>query len=214
MRRAPVSVLVLDDDLRRAAATRSALEAQGLRVTVRPTSGVPDHQAYDIVLIGEGPDGAVLCAHLRRRGYLGAIIALGEDRAAGIVLLDAGADDFALAPTDADELAARARAAARRIRTRWQSLWGDVEIDHRQQTASLRNQPLALTAREYALLAALVDARGEVVSRAALLRRVWGRDGDVGSNLVEAHLSRLRDKMGRDARLVDTVRRVGYRLLR
>jgi DNA-binding response OmpR family regulator len=62
------------------------------------------------------------------------------------------------------------------------------------------------------LLSYLVEARGEVVSRADLLSRVWARDEEPGSNLVEVHLSRLRDKLGADADVIETVRRAGYRL--
>jgi DNA-binding response OmpR family regulator len=71
-----------------------------------------------------------------------------------------------------------------------------------------------LTSREYALLGCLVEAAGKALSRADLLSKVWGLDADPGSNLVEVHLSRLRDKFGADAAMIETVRRAGYRLRR
>ena len=88
-----------------------------------------------------------------------------------------------------------------------------MEIDRVQRSVRLRGRVLVLTAREYAVLTCLVEAAGDVVSRAELISKVWGR-GDPGSNLVEVHLSRLRDKLGEDAGVIETVRRAGYRLRR
>ena len=77
-----------------------------------------------------------------------------------------------------------------------------------------RRSLLTLTAREYGLLECLAVASGEMVSRAELLARVWSHGGGRRSNLVEVHLSRLRDKLGADASMIETVRRAGYRLRR
>jgi DNA-binding response OmpR family regulator len=87
-----------------------------------------------------------------------------------------------------------------------------LDIDRAHGTALLRGQPLRLTSREYAMLTCLVEAAGEIVSRNDLLARVWQREEDASSNLVEVHLSRLRDKLGDDASIIETVRRAGYRL--
>jgi two-component system OmpR family response regulator len=102
----------------------------------------------------------------------------------------------------------------RRVVARSRSRWGPLEIDRVHRTTSVRGRAAQLTAREYALLACLLDAGGEVVSRSDLLAKAWSREDDPGSNLVEVHLSRLRDKLGADAALIETVRRAGYRLRR
>ncbi len=90
--------------------------------------------------------------------------------------------------------------------------WGEIEVDRVARTATLRGRSLALTSREYALLVCLLDAAGAPVARADLLARVWGIAEDPGSNVLEVHVSRLRDKFGEDAVLFETIRKTGYRL--
>jgi DNA-binding response OmpR family regulator len=154
------------------------------------------------------------CQRLRAEGHLGAIVVLSAKANEAVGLIDAGADDFVVPPIEGSELVARVQGALRRAVTRARSRWGSVEIDRVHRAAYLRGQLLPLTSREYALLSSLLEAGGDVVSRADLLSKVWGRDEDPGSNLVEVHLSRLRDKLGMDAELIETVRRAGYRLRR
>jgi DNA-binding response OmpR family regulator len=89
---------------------------------------------------------------------------------------------------------------------------GPLALDRNERVAYLRERSLALTAREYSLLARLVEANGDTVTRAELLAAVWRRGGEPVSNLVEVNLSRLRDKLGPDAAMIETVRRGGYRL--
>ncbi len=78
--------------------------------------------------------------------------------------------------------------------------------------ASLDGEPLALTMREFDLLAFLMRAPGEVFSREVLLRRVWGWDFDGGSRTIDVHVQTLRSKLGEHAGLIQTVRGVGYRM--
>jgi DNA-binding response OmpR family regulator len=109
------------------------------------------------------------------------------------------------------ELVARVRAVLRRITGHAQLERGPLSIDRSRRLVSLHGSPLALTAREYALLIHLAEAAGRVLSRADLHAAVWGTEGEQGSNLVQVNLSRLRDKLGPDASLIETVRRGGYR---
>jgi DNA-binding response OmpR family regulator len=154
--------------------------------------------------------------HVRANGYLGAIVALsaGEGEGEVTALLDAGADDFVTAHAAASELVTRVHMALKRTVSGARYHWGIVEVDRVHRSVQVRGRSLALTAREYELLARLVAAGGRIVSRADLLASVWQRDEDPGSNLVEVHLSRLRDKLGADAAIIETVRRAGYRLRR
>jgi DNA-binding response OmpR family regulator len=214
-----VSILLVQRDAAEAAALAGVLEQAGFDVIVAPTGErqPDDAVAFDMVAIGVDlplGDRVQLCRRLRADGYVGAIVALGAAAGEVSALLDAGADDFVMAPIRSPELIARAQMALRRVVSQARSGWWPVEVDRVHRTASLRGRVLPLTAREYALLACLVEAAGEVVSRADLLSRVWGRGEDRGSNLVEVHLSRLRDKLGDDARVIETVRRSGYRLRR
>jgi DNA-binding response OmpR family regulator len=86
-----------------------------------------------------------------------------------------------------------------------------VVIDFNEHVAYVRGRPLKLTAREYGLLVSLTEAGGNMVSRTDLLARVWRRT-DARSNLVEAHMSRLRDKLGTDSVIIESARGWGYRL--
>lgn len=91
--------------------------------------------------------------------------------------------------------------------------WGPVSIDRRRRTATIDGRPLSLTAREFDVLAMLVESAGETVPREELFRRI-GERSVPGSNVVEVYVRRLRTKLGEDAALVETVRGVGYRLRR
>jgi DNA-binding response OmpR family regulator len=217
VRRAPVSVLIVQPDGAEARALVAVLDEAGFHVSIE--SAVDQvtltDDVFDVVVIGAGArleDQAGLCRRLRSEGYLGAIIALSVSAPEVPGLVDAGADDFVVAPIQPLELVARVRMALRRVVTRARSRWGPLEVDRFHRKASLQGKELSLTAREYALLACLLAAGGELVPRAELLAKVWGRDEDPGSNLVEVHLSRLRDKLGEAAAMIETVRRAGYRL--
>jgi DNA-binding response OmpR family regulator len=215
-----VSVLLLQHDEADARTLASLLENDGFRATAEAQAdslGPIDAAVFDVVVMGVAGtlhDRADLCRRLRSRGYLGAIVALSASATEVPALLDAGADDFAVAPVEGTELAMRIRMAQRRVATGTRARWGRVEIDRVHRSARVHGRELSLTATEYALLTALLDAAGGLVSRADLLAKVWGRDEDPGSNLVEVHLSRLRDKLGTDAEAIETVRRAGYRLKR
>jgi DNA-binding response OmpR family regulator len=213
-----VSVLLVQQNPTEAANLAKLLEQAGFRVTLAPgrdVSDLPDAAASDVVAIGGDlalDHCVLLCTRLRARGFLGAIVVLGAVANDVAALVDAGADDFVLAPIQPSEVVVRVQMALRRVVAQARCRWGPVEIDRVRRTCSLRGQMLPLTAREYDLLSCLLEAGGEVMSRADLLSKVWGREEDPGSNLLEVHLSRLRDKLGADASMIETVRRAGYRL--
>jgi two-component system OmpR family response regulator len=173
--------------------------------------------SFDAIVLGEHApleERVTRCRQLRDEGYGGALVAICVDATEGEALLDAGADDFALAPLEERELVTRVVASARRISTTSSVRWGPLELDRVEREVRVHGRSVALTARECEMLACLMEARGAIVSRAALRERVWQRTEDRGSNLVEVHLSRLRDKLGEDATLIETVRRAGYRVRR
>lgn len=125
--------------------------------------------------------------------------------------LDAGADDYLVKPYDPEELLARLRAVLRRQAgpAAFQTRFGDVTIDVRARRVDRLGETVELTAREWALLEALVTRAGRVVAKVDLERLVHGQE-DVASNTLEVHVSSLRRKLARD--LIQTVRGVGYRI--
>jgi DNA-binding response OmpR family regulator len=174
---------------------------------------------FEAVVIGmsgaarAGAPALKLCSDLRASGYRGAVVLAGtREPSEGVDALELGADDFVPLPVDASEIVARLRAVLRRTGAASAIRWGEIEVDARHRVACIRGRPLSLTGREYALLACLVEAAGAMVSRAQLLRHVWKRRDDPGTNLIEVHMSRLREKLGTDSAIIETVRGAGYRL--
>ena len=126
--------------------------------------------------------------------------------------LDLGADDYLVKPFDLEELSARIRAAVRRHHGQPSSLLrhGDLSLDTVGKVVSLEDRPVALTAREFAILQALIRRPGNVVSRDQLEEALYGWGDEVDSNAIEVHIYNLRRKLG-SAR-IETIRRQGYRL--
>jgi two-component system response regulator QseB len=131
------------------------------------------------------------------------------DRIAG---LDAGADDYIVKPFDLDELAARIRAVARRRAGRAAPVieHGTLRFDPAARQVLVDGKEVALSARELAVLEALLERPGAVLSRAQLEERLYGWQQEIESNAVEVHIHALRRKLGAD--LIRTLRGVGYML--
>ena len=132
-----------------------------------------------------------------------------RDRVAG---LDAGADDYLVKPFDLDELSARVRALLRRAAGRAEPLIerGPQVLNPATHEVRWHGAALEVSGREFALLAALTERPGAVVSRAQLEEKLYGWNESIGSNAVEVHVHNLRRKLGEDA--IRTVRGLGYRL--
>jgi DNA-binding response OmpR family regulator len=215
-----VRILLIDCDGNEAAALAALLEPSGFRVTVATSPDdetLEDVSHFDGVALGaQGPleERTKSCRHLREGGYLKVILAVCSGVQEGEALLDAGADDFVTRPFEALELVARMRSRALRAAALPRLQWGLMDLDRVHRVLRLRGRSVALTARECELLVGLMEARGQAVLRADLRERVLHGREDRGSNIVEVHLSRLREKLGEDAGLIETVRRAGYRLRR
>jgi len=178
-------------------------------------------EAYDVVLLDLGladGDGTDLLRRLRDApaGRLPdpatpVLIMTARDQvAARIEALDLGADDYLTKPFDPDELAARMRALTRRLAGRAQSTirYGEIEIDPASRTVRRAGESVELSAREFSVLVALLEARPRVLSRAQIEAKLYNWDSALESNAIEVHVHRLRRKLGES--LVRTVRGVGY----
>jgi len=126
--------------------------------------------------------------------------------------LDAGADDYLVKPFAPEELTARLRALARRNAGGGGAVrrFGDIEVDLTARAVRTAGARVELTAREWAVLEALVLRAGRIVPKADLERLVLGFEAELASNALEVHVSALRRKLGRS--LIETVRGLGYRV--
>ena len=174
-------------------------------------------EPYDALLVDwQLPDGSGIdwVRTLRRRGLSTPILMLtARDRLGDRINgLDAGADDYLVKPFEPEEMSARLRAVCRRSAGSASEVLriGAVEIELSGRIARLDGQRVELTAREWAVLEALVLRAGRIVSKTDLDALVLGNDAEVVSNALEVHISALRRKLGRE--LIETVRGMGYRL--
>lgn len=173
--------------------------------------------AYDLLLLDLMlPDGRGIgfLRELRARGDATPVIILTaldqlSDRIGG---LNAGADDYMIKPFDLPELSARLSAVARRYSGNPNPFVriGDLQIDLVAHSILRAGLPVALTAREWALLEAFIQRAGHILSKAQLEERLYAFGEEVESNTIEVHVSRLRKKLGRG--IIETARGLGYRL--
>jgi len=172
---------------------------------------------YDLVLLDlglPGKQGMDILRTLRRRGSAVPVLILTAQGsiASRIDGLDAGADDYLVKPFDLDELFARVRALLRRRVSRTSSLvaYGPVQVNLATHEVLLDGAPLHVSAMEFALLRALLDEPGQVVSKRQLEEKLYGWQDQVESNAVDVFVHRLRKKLGTD--FIKTVRGVGFKL--
>jgi two-component system, OmpR family, response regulator len=222
-----VRVLVVEDEPKMATLIHRALQREGLAVDVAADGDRAVHQAtavpYDVILLDRmlpGIDGAEVCRRLRAvevRVPILMLTAMGEipHRVEG---LDAGADDYLTKPFSLDELLARVRALVRRGPVTHAPVLevGALRLKPATHEAWRDDEALVLTAKEFALLDVLMRHPGQVLSKDVLLDHVWDAASDARSNVVEAQISALREKVDRPfgENTIETVRGVGYRLRR
>jgi two-component system OmpR family response regulator/two-component system response regulator QseB len=212
-------LLLVEDDRMIGESLRSALRLEGYAVDwVRDAAAAQSTLAserFDLVLLdlglpkGDGLD--VLRSMRDRHDATPAIVLTARDglgdRVAG---LDAGADDYLVKPFELDELNARMRAVLRRHSGRAQPVLvhGSVTLDPATRQVTKDGQPVLLSAREFAVLEALMVRPGALLSRAQLEDRLYGWGEEIESNAVSVYIHQLRRKLGAD--FIQNVRGVGY----
>ena len=215
-----MQILIVEDDDAIAKPLAAGLEREGFDVTrVSTGEDALDAALPDLVLLDlrlPGMDGTEVCRRLRARSDVPIIVvtAKGEevDRVVGLEL---GADDYIVKPFGFRELLARIRAVMRRARPgtdRAQIHVGQLEIDVRGRRATLGDDALNLTTKEFDLLALLASEPGDVVSRQRILREVWDTEWFGPTKTVDVHVASLRKKLG-DPGWIETVRGIGLRLV-
>ena len=218
-------LLLIEDDRKAARLLAKGLQEEGFVVDVAPTGEDGEEKAavneYDLIVLDwvlPGKDGLAVCRALRAGATSTPILMLTArdsvaDRVSG---LSTGADDYLTKPFAFAELLARIRALLRRSRVAQPAVVrvADLTLDPATRRVTRGDGPVMLTPREYAILEALMRNAGEVVSRTRLTERVWDDASEVLDNLLDVHVSHLRNKIdhGASVPLIHTIRGVGYRL--
>ena len=215
------TVLLVEDEESIAGLLRSYLTAQGFRI-VWVRSGEEalaelDRHPIRVVLLDlglPGMDGFDVCRQIRYRSKVPLVMVTARDeeidRVAG---LEIGADDYVSKPFSPRELTARLKAVLRRSEDRVERAvlsLEDVVLNRERREVTVAGDAVALTAKEFDLLAFLLEQPGIVFSRELLLERVWGFDYPTSTRTVDMHVASLRRKLDRPE-LVQTVRGVGYK---
>lgn len=176
---------------------------------------------YDCVVLDimmPKKDGRQVLQALREQGSAVPVIFLTaldsiQDRIDG---LDLGADDYLVKPFDLNELLARIRAVTRKYGTQKTSVLtvGDLTVDTAARTVTRAGQPIALSAKEYAILEYMIRHKGAVLSRQQLEDHIWNYDYAGGSNVVDVYIAYLRKKIdaGFEKKLIHTIRGAGWTL--
>jgi DNA-binding response OmpR family regulator len=222
-------VLVVDDAAEFRELVATVLRAEGFVVEAAAEGGealalarasAPDVVVLDLGL--PGIDGVEVCRRLRIFSDAYVVMLTGrQDEVDKLIGLSVGADDYLTKPFSPRELVARIRAMLRRPRAasatapRPVRRVGEIELDPGAREARVRGNVIELTRIEFELLDALSERPRTAFTRSQLLHRVWGPNWFGDEHVVDVHISKLRQKLGDDARsprYLRTVRGVGYRL--
>ena len=215
-------ILVAEDEPRIAAAVARGLRREGMAVDVAPDGAAALYKArvnpYDVVVLDRDlPEvhGDEVCRTLTAEQPRTKVLMLTAARTTDELVagLSLGADDYLTKPFRFAELVARLRALGRRTGEARPPVLsaGDVELDPAKRTPSRAGLDLDLTLKEFAVLQALLEAQGAVVTPEELLERAWDEQLDPLSNTVRMTVMTLRRKLG-DPPVIHTVRGAGYRL--
>ncbi|MCM1984835.1 response regulator transcription factor [Lyngbya confervoides] len=221
-----MKILIVEDDKRIAQPLAEDLQYQNHAVDIALDGEMGWHctQAtdYDLILLDvmlPKLDGIALCKKIRQSGSTAFVLMLtARDTTADKVLgLDAGADDYLIKPFELEELSARIRALSRRSREVSHPVLshGKLQLDPGRCTVTYNQQPLDLTPKEYMILELFLKHPGQVLTRSAILDRLWNFDQVSGEQTVKTHLTNLRRKLkvaGASGKLIETVYGLGYRL--
>ena len=222
-----MKVLLVEDDRKIASFVKKGLKEQGFQVDACDNGDdgydLASGQAYDVILLDimlPGRDGLSILRGLREAKNTVPVILITarsalQERVEGLNL---GADDYLSKPFFLEELLARIHAVTRRASGEQLSLIqaGQLTVNLITREVRLDKEKVELTAREFSLLELLMRSPGRVLTRTQILEHVWGYDFDPQTNVVDVYVRRLRSKVDvkPNAALIETVRGVGYRMIK
>ena len=215
-----VKLLIVEDEDAIAIPLVEGLTREGYEVD-RVASGQEalDAPEPDVVLLDlrlPDMDGYAVCRILRERSSVPIIMLTARGHETDRVLgLELGADDYIVKPFGLRELVARVRAVGRRARSleaeRPVAVVGPLQVDSRSRRVRLGSEEIALTPKEFDILALLARDPGAVVTRETILEQVWDTQWHGPTKMIDVHVASVRRKLG-DPRWVETVRGVGFRI--
>jgi DNA-binding response OmpR family regulator len=223
------TILVVEDEEAIAEAVRARLENEGYLVIVANDGpeGIRLHREHSPALVVldlmlPGMDGLEVCKEIQKEAWTPVLMLTARteeaDKVTGFAV---GADDYLTKPFSLRELAARVKAILRRMermRGQEQEQTGPLErhglsIDPQRRRVTVDDDEIGLTPLEFEILLALAKEPGVVLSRDALMDKVWGYRDYAGGRVVDSHVARIRRKLnedGNDPRFIRTVHGVGY----
>jgi two-component system alkaline phosphatase synthesis response regulator PhoP len=221
-------VVLIEDDQDIAEAIGYQLEKVGLQVKVAKTGeeGLEAvRRGADLVLLDlnlPGMDGLEVCRMLRKQPTTShipiIIVSARADEVDRVLGLEMGADDYMVKPFSLKELAARCKVALRRGNSGGEAPQGyhdeNFEVEFDSFIVRYRGEEIRLTHKEFELFRYLVERAGRVLTRERLLERVWGFESDVEARSIDAHIRRLRVKLGPARDHIETVVGLGYRFVK
>ncbi len=221
-------VVLIEDDQDIAEAIGYQLEKVGLVVKVAKTGeeGLEAvRRGADLVLLDlnlPGMDGLEVCRMLRKQPTTShvpiIIVSARADEVDRVLGLEMGADDYMVKPFSLKELAARCKVALRRGNGGGEAPQGyrdeNFEVEYDSFIVRYHGQEIRLTHKEFELFRYLVERAGRVLTRERLLERVWGFESDVEARSIDAHIRRLRVKLGPARDHIETVVGLGYRFVK
>ena len=204
-------ILVVDDERLLVKGIKFNLESEGYQVdgayTGTEALDLFHERRYDLVVLDlmlPEVDGLTVCRRIRESSNVPVIMVTAKSESSDKLLgFEYGADDYMTKPFDILELKARVRAILKRTAQRPEHsdrdlVCGDLVLDQFQRTLMVRGEPVELTAKEFDLLAVLMENRGRVFSRDDLLTKIWGAGYPGDIRTVDVHVRRLREKLERD----------------
>jgi two-component system alkaline phosphatase synthesis response regulator PhoP len=222
------TILVVDDERDIVDMLKYNLEKEGYRVLAAPDGKralemamkLPDLVLLDVMM--PELDGWEVARRLRGEKKTSQIpivfLTARTSEVDEIVGLELGADDYIVKPISLPKLMARIRAVFRRKSVSAQPTekdvirLGEIEVNRLNYTVQIQSKEVAFPRKEFEILAYLAEHQNQVVTREKLLNAVWGSDVYVVDRTVDVHVSRVREKLGRFAHWIETVKGVGYRM--
>lgn len=220
-----MKILVVEDNTKLAQNIKQGLMQEGYAVDVveeglsAERRILVNRNEYDLVILDRmlpGKDGVSICISWRENGVVVPVLMLTalnttDDKVLG---LDAGADDYLAKPFAFKELLARIHALLRRPKQSTPLILnsGDISINTTSRTVTLKNKEISLTLKEFMVLEYLMRNLNKVITRDELYSHAWDFADSSFSNTVDVHIKNLRKKIHDNAKIIQTIRGVGYKM--